>query len=419
MANAANQFSQAASWIPIFEYLQQKTRALNMRILATGAVKQELECESLPLQFKYINAPDADWHREGLPVGYFLCDAVYDWPAGAAYWPARNAPGLGPLPELRIFCIEVFVRPESTETVPAVVNPNDRRTSVRLDEALISLVGNMSAEEKALIAVKAQPRRRVNQDPAWWRKTPRIRTGEARRDPGSDAFGGRRDKTINSLDKAIENSDLKPWLRLPDGTRVDLTQWDWRANAFRRDVIISGIWHDAAGGFPQYNGAEARVDRTAFEAWHRANTPEPEPVEFASTELAAAQPTPTEPTAPEIDPLRTGAAGRPTAVRMVETVTKSESIAPTPAAASHEQTKPKPIKQTAVRHRLGSKETKLVDLYTELKLSLDLTPSQVEKLAKHPFHKQWPKEPELCPDNRRSTARAYVRYVDSMKNRTS
>jgi hypothetical protein len=291
MADAANQLTQIAPWIKLFDYLNQKTRALGLGILATGAVVQELGREAeciLPYRFKYVDEPDGDWHLEGPPVGYLWPYAVFDWPAASAYWPARDVPGLGPLPELRIYSIEVVVLPSSA-AAPAVAKPDDRRTAIRLDAVLIQLV------EAANAAAAAPPEfsSELGAQEEFWRQQFII--------PWR-----RREDAADHIDSIIESGALKPWLRLVDGARFDLTRRDWRTNAFRRDIIISGIWRDAAGGLPEYNGAPVMLDDAAFEVWRdecasvRVGSPDlGKLANSVSTEPSQPEPSQPEPSQPE------------------------------------------------------------------------------------------------------------------------
>ena len=174
----------------------------------------------------------------------------------------------------------------------------------------------------------------------------------------------RREDSINRLEKAAIDGDLRFWLQLRDGRRFDLASWKWRESQYRRETIISGVWCEPAS---DHDRLSVFVDEAAFEAWRN--------------ECASVHP------------------GSPVSAE------PSQSVSPEPPPPEPSNVEPK------------TRRARLILVMTELGLPFKLKPAQVEQRTKVQFHARWPDEAKLTIDNRRTTTRAYEEYVASRSSK--
>jgi hypothetical protein len=114
MAEAEQQITISfRGWVKLSDYADQKTDETGDREVAHGLIALELEREAegrLPYRYKRADDIDGRWHMEGLPIGYYWRDhdPQINYASSTASWPARLRPGLGWLPELKIYQIQVL-----------------------------------------------------------------------------------------------------------------------------------------------------------------------------------------------------------------------------------------------------------------------------------------------------------------------
>ena len=122
-------------WVKLSIYAGQKTAETESADIAHQLIVRELEMESQGrLLYHYKRADDVDGrvHDEGLPIGYRWGDAVFDWLRSIAHWSKRLRPGLGLLPELKIYGIEVLpafkpaAEPKIVDTAPSLPAPDTK-----------------------------------------------------------------------------------------------------------------------------------------------------------------------------------------------------------------------------------------------------------------------------------------------------
>jgi hypothetical protein len=79
----------------------------------------------------------------------------------------------------------------------------------------------------------------------------------------------RHEAGIRRLDDALSKNKLHLRLRHKDGRLIQLTSIEWRANPYRRDIIISGQWRDEEWRDPKdrHGACEAVLIKSEFDAW--------------------------------------------------------------------------------------------------------------------------------------------------------
>jgi hypothetical protein len=74
---------------------------------------------------------------------------------------------------------------------------------------------------------------------------------------------------IRRLDDALSKNKLHLRLRHKDGRLIQLTNIEWCANPYRRDIIIGGQWRDEEWRDPKdrHGACEAVLIKSEFDAW--------------------------------------------------------------------------------------------------------------------------------------------------------
>ena len=179
----------------------------------------------------------------------------------------------------------------------------------------------------------------------------------------------------------VEDSDIAHSLVVRELERE--SEWRLPYRYQRTDDV--GRWHD--GGLPiGYYWRDATINRSASSAsWSARIAP-------GSGLL------------PELQIYR---------IEVLVTTAEPEPAEPEPAEPELVATAPPIPNEPKTRH------DRLYCLFAELdrksKLKPDMQPAEVERLARIPFHTRWPNEEPLSSRNRRTTTRAFKRYLSTRK----
>jgi hypothetical protein len=133
----------------------------------------------------------------------------------------------------------------------------------------------------------------------------------------------RRELAIKRLHTALCHDQQCALVQQEHGGFYQIPAFRWREHVFARDIIISGVWRDSAGGLMHLDGCPVFLAENAFNTWRGKFAKQVKSVASVAITDTPASPDSTNSadTATEhpvsVDPFRTGTAGRPTAKEIV------------------------------------------------------------------------------------------------------
>jgi hypothetical protein len=157
---------------------------------------------------------------------------------------------------------------------------------IGVDEALIRLTDAVSDEQAATQRANLdEANKLLGRDSAPKFEPPTPEIAELLRQ--APLHWMRREVAIKLLNDALRCGDLRLFIRKPDGTLIQLTSAEWKANP-RREILISGIWHDSAGSrLLEYDGQPVLLAETAFWSWCERVAPSMKAESIASASSGA------------------------------------------------------------------------------------------------------------------------------------
>jgi hypothetical protein len=107
---------------------------------------------------------------------------------------------------------------------------------------------------------------------------------------GAQKHWRRRELAIERLCDALCRDELRAFLQLEYGGFYQLPAFRWQRHAFAREIVISGVWRDSAGGLIHFDGCHVFLVESAFDAWRHRPRAEEKPVVEPPAPTSAAEP---------------------------------------------------------------------------------------------------------------------------------